>query len=343
MKGKLNIYACGGMGTNALSFFLKNGLLDLGEEFSSIKYHTIDTTSKTVDSYPELKDTFYQIKSTLLSSEALDGMAGERKNTTVVKEVLKGVTSFIDANVTSAKGDYHVVIFSGSGGSGSIAGSLLINELIKQDLTVIPVVAGDSSTLFYVNNTINTLASLNGIAKAAKVALPVIYFDNNYDGTATTSAVTAVNNDLLRILKVLALFTSGSVRDIDHQDMYNFLMPSRYTTIEVDPGVYNLTAHIKKLNDPNILLARTLLSSDSPEPIIEINLMQNKEGHVTDTQATKISTELFPLFLTLKKNVLNEEVIRLQARYAELEGLKVVNNETIDGVSGTVDDTGLIL
>jgi len=348
MRGIINIYGCGGAGINILANISKD-LLSLGEEFSSINLFTIDTTDRTIQRYPELKDNFYKIESTLASQSEIDGAAGERKNKVLVGEIRKSIKVYIDEKMSNpAKDIYNIVVFSASGGSGSTIAPLLINEMLKSsgDYNTIPICIGDTSNLLYTNNTINTIAGLNNIANGNKEALPLSYFDNNFDGLTTPDSEKKVNRDVFKLITILALFTSGKVTDIDHQDMGNFLAPSKYKTFNISPGIYRLTVKLGKLIDPNILLARSIIDPNEGTLEIEVPLIHNKVGKAKDEHLNSIPINnfKFPVYLTLEKNVINETVIELQKRHEELEGLKKVDNSAINALSDSFeDDDGLIL
>lgn len=346
MRGKIYLYGCGGMGINGVSK-MREHLINLPEDFAEVELRTLDTTSKTVQHHPDLRESFFKIESTLISDNELDGMGSERKNPKIIKEISKNIKSYMDSVVKEdKKNEYHILLFSSSGSSGNLIATLLLKEMLEQDFTAFPIVVADSSNLLYTNNTINTIAGLNSIAKRAGTSLPIAYFDNNYNGTTTPKSENSVNSDIERLLSVITLYTSGSIRDIDHQDMRNFFIPSRYDSITIDPGLYQLTASTGSLKDSNAILARTLLKSKDDDLEISVPLTHNKTGYVSEGQIEKfpLGSDIYPLFLTFNKNVINDKAAYLQERYNQLENLKVVNTTAIDGLTdSSEDDFGLIL
>jgi len=338
------VYGIGGAGIN-VSNDIKSYLESLDENFSNFMFKTIDTTIKTVQSYPELEKDFWKIESTLVSADQLDGLAGERKDQIVAGEIQKSMQCYIDTikNGTD-KNKYHVVIFSGSGGTGSVAGSLLIREMLLKGFTVLPIIISDSSTYLKANNTINTIIGLNKIAKFTKTALPIGYFINNLKSNTTPVSENTVNKDIQKMLELLAMFTSGTVKDMDNKDMNNFLIPSRYKTFEIDPGLYRLSAKIKKVDDKNTILIRTVLSPNITEVDISVPLLDNKTGYVNDNHIDHIGEDVFPIFLTIEKGTINKTVESLQIVLKELENLKNIESDTLDALSDSMeDDTGLCL
>jgi len=338
------VYGIGGAGIN-VSNSIKSYLESLDENFSNFIFETIDTTIKTVQSYPELLDNFWKIESTRVSADQLDGLAGERKDKVVAVEIQKSMQRYIDTikNGTD-KNKYHVVIFSGSGGTGSVAGSLLIKEMLLKEFTVLPIIISDSSTYLKANNTINTIVGLNSISKSTKTALPIGYFINNLKSNTTPISENTVNKDIQKMLELLAMFTSGTVKDIDNKDMNNFLIPSRYSTFEVAPGLYRLSAKIKKVDDKNTILIRTVLSPSVKDVNISVPLLDNKTGIVNDGHINHIGDDIFPIFLTIEKGTINKTVESLQTVLKELESLKNIDSDVLDSLSDSnEDDTGLCL
>ena len=344
MNSEIIIYGLGGAGINT-SAFIKTYLEELDENFSDYTFNTIDTTVKTVQNYPELMDNFYKINSTLVSADQLDGLAGERKDIIVVKEIEKSIKKYIDTiNNGTDKHKYHVVLFSGSGGTGSVASSLLIREMLSKGYTVLPIIISDSSTYLKTNNTINTIIGLNGIAKRTNTALPIGYFINNLKGITTPNSERVVNKDIQKMLELLGMFTSGRVKDMDNQDMSNFLIPSRYKTFEVDAGLYRLSAKIQKVADKNTILVRTVITDKTKDVDISVPLLDNKIGTVNKGHISHIGEDIFPIFLTIEKNTISKTVESLHGTLKELENLKVTNSDALNALSDSIeDDTGLIL
>ncbi len=343
MRGNMYVYGLGGAGINVVND-IKDVLPNLGDKFAHVELNLLDTTNKTIDNYPDLKDRFYKIESSKLGNVSIDGMAGERKNVEVVNEIKKSVINYINQHEDRhGINNYHILIFSGSGGSGNLIGTLMLKSMLEKDFNVIPVVIGDSSTLLNVTNTINTIAGLNNVAKQLNIALPIVYFDNSTDGICTPETEKLVNKNILKLLTIMSIYLSGHVHDIDHQDMNNFLLPSRYKTFTVQPGLYNLTVKTKSLVEPNVIIARTLRKESDMSLNIQVPLLHNKIG-IPLAEHTKGIEDLLPMFLVIEKNTVNQYANRLKQRLRELESVKVVETEDIDSLEDVLGtDDGLVL
>lgn len=344
MKSEIVIHAAGGAGINVVADICGR-LNELGDMFSEYTYNLLDTTVKTIQCYPDLKDRFFKIESTLLSQGELDGMAGERKSPLIVQEIHKAVKVYMDGiKKGDATNKYHVVIASASGGSGSIASTLLIKEMLGKGYTVIPVLVSDSSTLLKVTNTINTIVGLNKIAVSTGVALPIGYFVNNLKGITTPVSEKKVNNDIEKMLTLLGMFTSGTVIDMDNQDMNNFLIPSRYKSFEVKPGLYRLSAKVGVVDDQNTMLVRTIITSNTTDINIAVPLLDNKVGKCLPEHLEILGDDIFPIFMTIEKNTISNTVGGLQKVLEDFESIRVTNSDALDMLSSSIDDdSGLVL
>jgi len=344
MKGKMILYGIGGAGINIVSD-IKNDLMNLGEGFSDISVRTIDTTDKTVKKYDDLADTFYKVESNKVSTNGLDGMAGERKNLDAVKSIQTSMKKYLDEVVgENKKNEYHILISSASGGSGSLINSILLSMLRQHDYNVLPVIVGDESTLLNITNTINTIVGFNNIARKTNSALGVFYISNSINGVTTPKYEKEVNLDIKRYLSVVSMFVSGDVQDIDQQDMNNFFIPSRYKSFDVEPGIYRLGTKVSKMDDGNAIIVRTAIIKGK-DFTIDLPLLHNKVGTVMDTHIDVFGNKSFPVFLTLKKNEFNTVVETLQEDYKKLEAIKNTKSSTLEKLSDSVDDEefGLVL
>jgi len=341
MRGKMIIHACGGAGINITADIIEE-LRTLGSSFSEVEVNSLDTTDKTVSKYSSLTESFLKVTSKRFSKEALDGMSGERKDVGLVKDIEENIKPYVDS-IKPNKNEYHVIINSASGGSGSIIGSLLFKYMRAKDLTTIPVVVGDESNLLAVTNTINTLVGLNKLAKLTNTAQGIVYFSNSIQGSTSPKSEKEVNRNILRYLSLVSMFISGTMQDIDHQDMNNFFIPTRYKSFTVEPGIYKLGTKIGILDDYNAILARTALLPSIKDYKIEVPLLHNKVGVITEEHKEIFGDKVFPLYLTFKKNELNTDLENLSYRHKELEKLKVTQSSTFDQLEDSLEDDGLVL
>jgi len=342
MRGNLIIHAAGGAGINSVSSIIED-VKGLGEAFANVIPSAIDTTDKTIVRHPNLQEYFYKITSNKVSLEDLDGTGGERKNKEAVDAIKESIKHYIDERFPkNNREDYHVVVASASGGSGSLITHLLTQQLSQLERNVIVILFTDTSNLLYANNSINTIAGINSLAKKSGIVLPVSLIRNNLNGVTTPKSEEEANLQLLKELTILSLFTSGSIKDLDHQDMSNFFRAHVYKTFNINPGAYAIGFDLNKLKQSDAFIARTIVTPEIDEYVINIPLVHNKEGTAREEHIKAIKKDNFPIFLTLRSTQLGEKVSELKADYEKLSQLSVINNSDVTGV-GEDDEDGLIL
>ena len=349
MTSKIVLWGCGGAGISAVDE--AGAQIDsLGDGFCSVKYHYIDTSRANIDKITP-KGEFHQIVSMANSGDGIDGSGSERK--THANDIVDSVKKCLDNNkyFERVKGEYHVVCASASGASGSISSNQIVKHLIMRDIPVVAVVIGDSSNLLYTKNTINTLASLDAVAKQTGKAITVIYINNHSMMNVNNGIAKAekeVNKYIGNILTTLSLFLSNEHENIDNEDMYNILVPSNYKQIKVQPGLYGLmffSKEIKPIENAIPVIGRSLTLSNK-DVDLSISLLHHKFGVITSTNAIGIVKEdNIPLHMISFANYFVAEQKNLVERKKNYENIAAnITNEALVGCEdGEIDESGLIL
>jgi len=346
LKGKLIIHGVGGAGINISADILK--ALEDSEDIAELEFYTIDSTDKTIQRHPELQETFYKIKLEKRRNQGLDGSGGERKNKELVKHYASNVKGYIDEfGFGSPKvNEFHLVIFSGSGGTGSVAGVLLLQELLQSGNIVVPIIIGDASNMLFITNTLNTLNSIENIARKNKAAIPAVFYNNTENNVTNRATEEKVNEKVINMTYILAAMLGGEIQNIDLQDMRNFLQPSLYKTIQVQNGAYELAIKRKVLDIEDAIIARTLTAEDVEDDIdIKVSLLHNKVGNILSPEIRKAFENDLPLYVFLRTNHLFEIVEELEEEYEKLEEASKRKRKQFRSNVANIedDDTGLVL
>ena len=114
--------------------------------------------------------------------------------------------------------DMYVLIFSSSGGTGSVVGPLLARELMRQDQTFVCVTLGEATTTKFLNNTIDTLKSLENISLNQQKPIVMSYFQN-IPGVPQRN----VDEEVQFVLQSLAALVCQHNEDLDESDIHNWL------------------------------------------------------------------------------------------------------------------------
>lgn len=344
--GKLNKvigHFCGGAGIN-ISASVFEDIAGLGDGFADVVFNYIDTSTNNIDEI-EKRGEFYAIESLSHGGKDINGSGGERRtNASSIAPEVKGYLDKLGYHVEKT-GEYHIVVFSGSGGSGSVIGPNILRNLLERKIPVVAVVIGDTSNGLSALNTRNTIGTLEHITtKIVKAALPVVYINNtNVGGNANGRKKT--NEMLYSSLSTVALFLSGINKDIDGQDMVGFFSPSSYNTISVSPGIYGLSLYGSGTSigdDESIPIIGRTLSIPGVDTGELPKMLHHKDGHVVSDDAITIYKGQFPLHMVLHANYFkrhHDDLAKVIEEYEQVASS--VRNDTMVDV-GTASDDGMI-
>lgn len=247
LQGHIRLYAAGGCGINIASFFEPAaGKQEPGHSIPHPVY--IDTSMSNIRDGINKEHTFI--------IEGVDGSGKVRREN--YQEITKNVKSLL----TEFKPmDFNVVVFSASGGSGSVFGPLIIGELLSRGLPVVAVVVGSDESNIAAHNTLNTLKSLEAIA--TKHELPVVmYYEHNEPGLKRSD----IDISCRHLISALSILASRQNSEMDSKDIQNWVqynkttsVPPRLSLVEV----YHSNEEADQATQP-VSVASLLESPDSP-------------------------------------------------------------------------------
>lgn len=243
--GTLRLYGAGGAGTNIIgSWHSMDGSSAEGTATCAIAY--ADTSRSNLPA--EVDDS----KVFLLADK--DGSGGvRRENHTDIGRNVPGLLQ------KHPPGDLNVVCFSASGGSGSVFGPLIIKGLIEAKAPVVAIVIGSEESAIRRQNTLNTLKSLDNIARKSGVPVVIAYFHNSPETKRSS-----VDIKCRYVLATLAVLASRQNRELDMADLSNWLEFTKVTTVEAQLSllhVYNNPEDVDAASSP-ISIASLLKDAD---------------------------------------------------------------------------------
>lgn len=212
MQGEMRIYGCGGTGVNIASYFERAaGDAETGHAITHLTY--VDTSKSNLNN--SLKDEHIFIL------DGIDGSGKVRRENH--EEIAKNVKALLQ---THKPADLNIVVFSASGGSGSVFGPLIVKELLERKLPVVSLVIGSEESEITTQNTINTLKSLDAIA--AKTQMPVVIcYEHNDRDTKRSDVDVAVRS----VIGSLSVLTSRQNSELDTRDVTNWVQFNRSTSV----------------------------------------------------------------------------------------------------------------
>lgn len=201
----LSIIGCGGAGLNLVQNFNKA----YEDEFDNYKSLLIDTSkSNLINAASDNTDLY------LIDKGSVGSGKYRAKNYSTIKSSIKELVSNIKYNVA----DINIVLFSLSGGSGSIIGPLLIKHLLDLNKRVICVTISSESSKIDLINGLNTFKSLYNISK--QYYLPISLADNTKGREVVDKSI----NECL--YHMVTVFLSRGA-EIDFEDKMHFLAPNK--------------------------------------------------------------------------------------------------------------------
>jgi hypothetical protein len=205
-KKVIRAYGCGGCGINLVSQIAS---FEEAPGTASLECALIDTSRSNLQDRKAASVATYLV-------EGLDGSGKIRaENYHAIDKEIRQILVDIEP------GDMNLIVFSASGGSGSVIGPLLIRELNERKIPNMAIVVGDDSSIIAAENTLKTLQSLEGISK--NTGLPVVMY-NVANGEQRAAADKAV----FSVVACLAILFSGLNAELDSKDLQHWL---QYTKV----------------------------------------------------------------------------------------------------------------
>jgi hypothetical protein len=250
-KGVISIYGAGGCGSNIVSRF-EGRDQEVGR--AEYRLYYFDTSTANLKDGVDPK-RYYVLKDK-------DGSGGLRSENH--PEIAKSVRNILQEQEPS---DFNVVVFSGSGGSGSVAGPLIVKELLDRNLPVIAVVVGAWESNLATENTLKTLQSLDNLASNVMGKPIPVYYAQNDPQTARSETDHAIE----RMITCLAVLASRDNEAMDGQDILHWVQYNRVTKVKPSLAileVYDKNEDVHRHKTPISILSLYKNPDERPHGVI---------------------------------------------------------------------------
>lgn len=323
-KAVLRIFGAGGGGINLASHF-ENAEVRDGQAEIQVTY--VDT------SMSNLRNGLDRKRAALI--EGVDGSGKvRRENAGPISESIK---KFL---LDHPPGDLNVVIYTGEGGTGSVAGPLLHSELLARDEQVISIVIGGEESAMATDNTVDTLKTLDAISQ--KRGKNVVFAYQHNDPQTTRKEVDAHVHTIVAALSILG---SRQNDELDTRDVYNWLNFSEIDRLGFEPALVRLRVFdhdtaMDAAGDYDAISVASLLASPSiPRPSWHPDY--SATGYCRLEAVTGENQEGLHYLLTHDVdriyNYIAEVQEKIQERKSARKGVQRYANK------GEADDNGLVL
>ncbi len=244
-KNSLNLYGIGGAGINILNNI---NLPSDAAGFPNSHFIIIDTSKSNISR-----------KTNNLKTFLLPGVDGAGKNRKFTYDIGKEYINKI--LLEHPPKDFNIIVFGLSGGTGSVLGPLLIEELLARGETVIGMGIISTASAKETSNAFNTIGTLQNIS-LYKVKKPIVI--SFYENNSTTSRL-IVDEQIETNIRALAMLVSGMNSELDKQDIIHWLNYHQSCNVS-----YQLVDLLIYLFDKEIKLPKELTG------ISVANLLRNK-------------------------------------------------------------------
>lgn len=209
-KGKMRIYGAGGCGINIASSFSGHPEQKF---FANVQVAYVDTSRSNLKPGMKEEEIF------ILDADGSGKVRSE--NYVQISDSVKKIL------INHPPVDFNVVVFSASGGSGSVIGPMIASNLIARKQNVVCCVVGSDESLRAAENTLNTFKTLEGISR--KLNRPLVM---NYNHNTRGRKRSDVDEVVKEKISFLAILASREIDELDSMDITNWLYYDKVTNVK---------------------------------------------------------------------------------------------------------------
>lgn len=267
-RGKIRLFGCGGTGINIVSTFEKTvGNVEPGYAIAEPVF--IDCSRSNI--HHDIADERILIMDVREGNKEGSGKKRD-ENSTMFSRNTRSILQKFEPS------DFNVVVFSASGGTGSVIGPLIVNEILNRQETVVCVIVGSDESMVAANNTLGTLKTLENFA--AKQEAPVIaYYEHNRRDTKR-SQIDYQCRELIGYLSVLA---SRQNAELDMRDIANWVYYNRTTTAKPRLAFFNVYVNNEDVPNTSDVISVASVYSSPDAPTIEVEPEYHTAGYIRGT------------------------------------------------------------
>lgn len=317
--GKVRVYACGGGGINIGKEYLTDGH---SADVADIQVAFIDTSDSNLDD--RLVDNCWLFKD--LDGSGKIRSANDKVIAKAVPDILRKFTP----------GDLNIVIFTASGGTGSVAGPLILKQLLADGHSTIGVVTGSHESIKTAENTIGTMKTLDGISRATNKPV-VIHFGMNKPNIPRSK----IDIEAHLIIRAMSVLCSRRNHGLDTADITSFLEFSKSTDVAPCLARLHMAGSIEDFEDT------------VKEPISAAYLKRNQDDlqpsvfvpYSCDGFMPPIVQATTSYFFGIENISFGEVIRELNGLKKEMEMQRTTRAESFSFLDGNeqASDTGLFL
>lgn len=324
---KVRIFACGGTAINIVSVFGSMGSdAATNKRYAEAEVCYIDTSESNVKVSSVPADQLYLVK-------GCDGSGKDRaKNAARIKEILPEFLHQFKPE------DFNIIVHSSGGGSGSVAGPLIYNELISRGKEAIVVVVGTIDSKKELTNTVNTLKGYEHAASSQDHPVLMAYFENHVHGS-----MAEVDQEVISTLIKLLIVFSGNNHGLDSEDIKNFINYENVTDFE--PSLTLLKVFAKEIScERNQAVVSLITLTDDTVPTTPGILVEYQATGKLPMVSDKDVASKLPIHYAAVSGYFHEVINDMEKKLQQFNEVRTaVVHKRVKVASGEANDHGLIL
>jgi hypothetical protein len=281
----LAILGCGGCGTNIARLYQNNDAV-LGPKVS---YYDTSVSNLNLEN---------EAHAFLIEGTDGSGMKRDLNVEPMRKNVAPALKKF-------TPGDFNIVVFSASGGTGSVFGPLILDELMTRGVPAMVAVIGDTDSAKATENTLGTLRTLSALSAKHKTSIPMLY--SEMSPGAQRREVDKLIHEGIDAIKLL---TNGQNAELDSQDIVHWMHYERVTSHSAALSLLNIYNANEKVADLHGALSVASLYASTDDPHATVTTAYKVKGY-TNAQGT------VPLHFVLTQEGLAAAVEKLERTLTE--------------------------
>ena len=210
--------------------------------------------------------------------------------------------------------------------SGSVAGPIIVSELLKRGHVVIPVIVGSNASRIEVENTIKTLKSYEIIAKKNQTPVVACYRENSKETPRNK-----VDNEITTFLILLGVLFSGQNRELDKADLNNFINYHRVTDFQPKLSYLDFWSKDVALDKGQSLISVATICDNTTTPELDIPVEYQAVGYIQEKNKDILNIQL-PVHAGVVSGYFNSKIHELEAKLGTFrEARQVVVEKSIVG------------
>lgn len=269
--GTVRIWGCGGAGINVARTFYRS---PAQENFAELFACFVDTSRSNLSDFDYFEEDAFLIPEK-------DGAGKIRRNIhQAVENHLGEIINRFDPK------EFNIVVFSASGGSGSVIGPLVLAELVKKGQQAIGIVIGSYESQLTARNTLNTLRSLDNLAREIIKRPICISFHNNHENTRKAAVDEAVHGQISEF----SVLASRQHHGLDTSDIQSWLRFDTHTTIAPQLALIDIVDSAEQAREVQYPIAIASLLSGTSD-VGQIGADYFCDGSITPSVVKTLNAE----------------------------------------------------